>query len=62
MFTALAMICMMDGPPNCMAVSSRLIFTSLEDCERDIGSAMLFAESQGRYVQRYECFNWGEDV
>jgi len=62
MFTALALICMMNGPPDCVAVSSRVIFTSQEACEKDIGSAVAFANSQGRYVQRYECFNWGQPV
>ena len=59
MFTAMAIICMLDGPPNCESISNRRVFTTREACLHDKPNADVFANSVGRFVLDYACYNWG---
>ena len=59
MFTAIAIICMLDGPPNCESITNRQVFTTREVCLQDKENAYSFADSVGRFVLRFECYDWG---
>ena len=59
MFTALAVICMIGDINNCESVTNRRIFTTEEACLQDRTSAEVFANSVGRFVLRFECYDWG---
>lgn len=59
MFTALAIICMIGDTDQCESVSNRQIFTTEEACLQDKSNADVFANSVGRFVLDYACYNWG---
>ena len=59
MFTAIAIICMVGDINSCESVTNRRIFTTEEACLQDKTSADVFANSVGRFVLRFECYNWG---
>ena len=59
MFTAIAIMCMLDGPPNCGSIANSNVFTTEEACLQDKPNADVFALSTGRFVLRFECYDWG---
>lgn len=59
MFTAIAIVCMLEGPPSCEAVTNKQFFTTREACLQDKASADRFALSVGKFVFKFECYNWG---
>ena len=59
MFTAIAIMCMVDGRNSCESVSNVQIFTTEEACLQDKPNADAFANSVGRFVLGYACYDWG---
>ncbi len=59
MFTAIAIICMVGDINSCESVSNRQIFTTEEACLQDKPNADAFANSVGRFVLGYACYDWG---
>lgn len=59
MFTALAIVCALEGEGSCFSVTNKNIFPTLEACEKDLYTAFVYAEANGFRLKRFECFNWG---
>lgn len=62
MITVLALVCSINYPNICQAISKGGFFRTVEECEADVGSALMYAESQGMYLRDYRCVVWGEPV
>jgi len=60
MITALALICSFDVITDCEVITKRTFFKSVLECQADLGNAMGYADSKGRYVASYRCVVWGE--
>ena len=62
MITAVALMCAMNNVSACEAIHKEGFFKTVEECESDIGNALMFVESQGMYLVDYRCVVWGESV
>lgn len=43
---------------NCMGFMSPAVWETLEQCMTALAVGIPYAESQGWYVQDYECYDW----
>ena len=62
MITAVALMCAINSPSICQAIHKSDFFRTVEECEEDIGNAIMYIESQGMYLRDYRCVVWGESV
>lgn len=62
MITAVALMCAMNDLNICQAIHKADFFRTIEECEADIGNALMYIESQGMFMVDYRCVVWGESV
>lgn len=59
MFTAIAIICLTADIKTCESVTNWLIFPTEEACLQDRKNAETFANTNGRFILLYKCYDWG---
>lgn len=62
MVAAIALVCSLSDPTECLSLSNMMLFPTVEMCMKDREVAEGVALSSGYGLVDFHCFDWGQTV